>query len=147
MNPLRTLLGFPSKNSQRCRPEGRNRRQSIRYASEVPIELGWWEEDEFRSIDGTLLDISHGGAAVVLAPESILPEGNVHLRLADISESAWVAVEIRAVRPLKQGAKVAHLQFDGGCSYAFFRKALPATHLDSMGASYASGEFDTRSWR
>lgn len=147
MNPLRTLLGFSTKDRRQRRPEDPNRRQSNRYASGVPVVLGWWIEDEFRSIDGTLLDVSQGGAAVVLAPEANPPEENAHLRLAEGSESPWVAVEVRSVQPSKGGAKIAHLQFDGGCSYAFFRKAMPATHLDSMGVSYASGDFDTRSWR
>ncbi|MEW4570577.1 PilZ domain-containing protein [Tautonia sp. JC769] len=147
MNPLRALLGIPTKDGQQRRPGGANRRRSIRHASDVPVVLGWWDEEEFRSIAGNLVDISQGGAAVVLGPGAGPPGGIAHLRLDEAEGRPWVAVEIRSVRPSEGGATVAHLEFDGGCSYALFRKALPATRLDSPGAGYASGEFDTRTWR
>ena len=147
MNPMLSLFNFSSKGSRRRPPDGPNRRQSFRYPSQVPVLLGWWVEEEFLAIHGTLLDVSQGGVAVVLPTEETPPEGEAHLRLAEIADSPWVEVEILSVRVSTEGLKIAHLQFIGSCSYAFFRHALPSTLLDTAGVSYASEVFDTRYWR
>ncbi|WP_169978589.1 PilZ domain-containing protein [Tautonia rosea] len=147
MKSLLGLFDFSSKPDRVSKPTGPNRRQSIRYGADAEIAIGWWEGDDFQRVVGALLDISQGGAAVVVSGQHVPPEGTAHMLLAEDGGADWLDVIILSIRREPAGPVILHLQFVGDGSYAFFRSALPGTDLGGRGIAYESGEYDPRDWR
>jgi hypothetical protein len=144
---MKGFLGLFDFSSKADRHAGPNRRQSLRYASDAEVSLGWWDGDDFRRVEGVVLDISQGGAAVAV-PEGVVPPlGTAHVLLSEDGGADWIDVMILSGRQAPSGGVILHLQFLGDGSYAFFRSALPGTALDGHGITYESGEFNPRDWR
>jgi hypothetical protein len=144
MKNLLRLLGLGPAGGA----NGPNRRAATRYASKADAVFGWGEGDEGRAAPAVLLDVSEGGAAVLVGGEYPPTSGTARIRLAGISpESPWIEVEICNTRRVRRQVTAVHFRFLSGCSYRFFREAMSNAKMDGPAATFESAEFDTRLWR
>jgi hypothetical protein len=99
-------------------------RNSSRYhAVRSAVFLGWWEEPEFRSTPARLLDLSHGGAQVLVGLEP--PDGaTLWLCLAGTPPGEWVEVKAVDREVLRKGERRLHLKFPESCPYELFEAAV-----------------------
>ena len=105
-----------------------NRRSSPRFtAVQEQVWLGWWAGEEFILIEGSVVNINHGGALISINP-SPMPEQPVWIRHAQsntrenikatVLESKWImAKRSFAVR----------LAFDSACPAHFFETVVFGT--------------------
>src|ERR1051326_5141910 len=74
-----------------------DRRLSVRYPGyREPNCLGWWAGEEFRSVEGQLLDISSGGALILTWEDPI----NKHVWISPVEpgETRWYLTRVVRVR-------------------------------------------------
>ena len=104
------------------RPNGDSCRANRRRASSVPIEFAWCLGHQWRSTKAKLLDISRGGACVLVADP---PPMTVKARFRFLMEqgSPWVEVEILEVERHSRRHRV-RVRFDGPCPNFVLRSAV-----------------------
>jgi len=107
-------------------------RRAPRYCSHSLAHLGWWQGERFHCIDASIIDVSQGGAALLIKAPPPSTEF-VDLRVASNPGSDWVHAQVRGVRSLSRGRSVIHLRFVDGAAYEFFCAALPQTDLRRRG--------------
>ncbi len=102
----------------------RERRKSARY---VPVLdralLGCWERDEFRTAPVRILNVSLGGAALLLecpAPAA----SSIWVCLAGTDQPSWIAAERVAIDEAGGNRCVVRLAFAEPLSYELFRTVV-----------------------
>jgi hypothetical protein len=141
----------PTRSSQRGGPPlgVRDRRKSARYhAREGRAWVAWHEAHGPRTAAALLLDIGHGGAALV-TDEAPPQGGEAWVRLAEDGESAWVEARVVAQTRSRRGPHLVRLAFDGTCPWDVLKSALFGVgSLDGWEAMEDPPEFaDSRAWR
>lgn len=105
-------------------PRAQERRESIRHpAVDASVWAGWWEGDEFGVTEGKLIDLSRGGALVVLGER---PPGRDPVWFYKESGEALATVRGYVVRTTvaPEGAFAVRFRFVTQCPTFFFQAAL-----------------------
>lgn len=96
------------------RTEPANRRQDHRHpAVEQDVWVGWWSGDDFGAIKGRLLNISRGGAQIVVACRP--PR----------KKSVWIYKDIGTTLASIRGEVAGYTPAPEGCYSVRFRFAMP----------------------
>ena len=105
-------------------PVARENRKSFRYEPvQSSVYFGWWEEPGFRTLAGTLKNISHGGAFVLTSEP--LPRGErVWLCLTDIPGGDWSEVVVLSVTQRSPTCHEVRVRFVEMCPYELFTLAV-----------------------
>src|SRR5829696_3140929 len=109
----------------RTRPLGEQDRRAVprHQPARDRIRIAWMEGHSLRRADARLMDLSSGGAAVVLdGPRP--PRGPVWIGLEGTPHSEWMLADVVRVAPLEAAGWQAGLRFVRPCATRFFRKAV-----------------------
>lgn len=98
------------------------RRRETRYrAAEQRVWVEWWSDGEFNGLSGQLLNISRGGAMVVIGA-SLGDEQRLMLLIEDVA-GVWVEAVVRAATPSRGGVYQTRLEFLDPCPPEFLEAA------------------------
>ncbi len=113
----------------------RDRRRAERYAAaEDQAWIGWWEGRLYRKAPAVLVDISLGGAKLIVEngpPRRV----TVWICVAGSCKTEWVeGVSVDVTRNLSGSAEV-RIAFREPCPYAFFKVVVYGVGSDSVEAA------------
>jgi hypothetical protein len=139
-----------SDNASRQEGSGGDRRGSPRYeAGKTLVVLSWNEGEAYRTVVGTLRDISLGGGAALA--ETAPPVGTVvWFRLKEDQSSPWVAASIVAVSKtgmLGLGQRLVRWKFPEPCLYHVFKAAINGFSESVDIEEVTMPGYDKRDWR
>src|SRR5262245_44006689 len=108
-------VGRTSPTRKGLRMHHSERRSAARY---VPVRdqvrLGWWDADRFRTVRARLLDISSGGAALLVDQSPPAPP-SVWMCLVGQAPTEWIPATLAAGTTGEDGSQRIRLVFTGPC--------------------------------
>jgi hypothetical protein len=122
------------------------RRQACRYpASKHSAYLGWWQDGEYRTIGGSLVNISLEGA-LVHVDDPPPADASVWVCLEGDPEAVWVESVVVELTREKNKPLLARLRFRETCPFAFFNSAVQQSSSSNV-KEPVSPQFDGRYWK
>lgn len=99
-----------------------DRRRATRYPAVVDAaRVGWWEGKHFRTAPARIEDISTGGAAISIGPDS-LSAPVLWVCLAGPTPNEWVQAHLTGVTTAEDGSRTVRLAFPLSCPYELFKR-------------------------
>jgi hypothetical protein len=105
-------------------PSPDERRKSARY---VPVldrgHLGWWAGEDFQTAPAQVLNLSLGGAALLICGPPFQGR-SVWVSIAGLEWAGWVAAQVVGTAPPEGKGQVVRLAFAEPLSYELFKTAV-----------------------
>src|SRR3954454_3259712 len=103
--------------TQDRREVSQDRRRAPRYPAAVDLaQVGWWEDQQFRTAPARLKDISSGGAALLVDGQDV-SSSSLWMCLVGEKPTGWISANLAGAHTSEDGVQLVRLSFAESCPY------------------------------